>query len=99
LEGLFLFLFLIFLSFRGALRVPGLVTGVFVLGYGVSRFIIEFFRVPDPQFFSMENQQGFAIILGELGLTMGQLLSVPMILFGLGLVTVTTINVMMRKVT
>ena len=29
----------------------GLLTGVFSLGYGASRFIVEYFRVPDPQFF------------------------------------------------
>ena len=89
LEGLFLFLFLILLSFRGALRTPGVITGVFVAGYGLSRFLVEFFRVADPQFYSVENPQGFALVYGELGLTMGQVLSVPMILIGLILISFT----------
>ena len=45
LEGLFLFLFLILLSFRGALRTPGVITGVFVAGYGLSRFLVEFLEL------------------------------------------------------
>lgn len=76
LEGLVLFLVLMWLVHRRrALATPGLVTGVFVLGYGIARFIVEFFREPDPQ-------------LGYLafGLTMGQILSAPMILAGLALV-------------
>jgi phosphatidylglycerol:prolipoprotein diacylglycerol transferase len=44
---------------------------VFLAGYGVARLIGECFREPDPQ---------LGLILE--GLTMGQLLSVPMVLFG-----------------
>ena len=43
---------------------------------------VEYFRVPDPQFFSNSNPYGFAIKAGEYGLTMGQTLTLPMILFG-----------------
>lgn len=57
-------------------RPVGAVTGVFVAGYGVVRFTTEFFRAPDPHL-------GF-IAWGWL--TMGQLLSFPMILLGVGLV-------------
>ena len=60
-------------------------TGVFAFGYGVSRFIVEYFRVPDPQFFSPENPYGFALQIGDYGLTMGQCLSLPMLLVGLAL--------------
>ena len=70
------------ISFKGGFKRPGLITGVFAVGYGISRFFIEYFRVPDPQFFSTENPYGFAFQLGDLGITMGQLLSLPMILFG-----------------
>ncbi|PZR43077.1 MAG: prolipoprotein diacylglyceryl transferase, partial [Ectopseudomonas oleovorans] len=53
------------------------VSGLFVLCYGIFRFIVEFVRVPDAQ-------------LGYLAwgwLTMGQVLCIPMILAGLGLIS------------
>src|SRR6266516_4866014 len=54
-------------------RIANFINGAFALGYGIARCIAELFREPDPQ-------------LGFLwgGLTMGMLLSVPMILAGLG---------------
>jgi phosphatidylglycerol:prolipoprotein diacylglycerol transferase len=75
LEGLVLFSVLAVLIRTGALKRPGLIIGVFALGYGIVRSIAEFFREPDPQ-------------LGFLwgGLTMGMLLSLPMILAGLVLI-------------
>ncbi|MFN3370215.1 MAG: prolipoprotein diacylglyceryl transferase [Sphingomonadaceae bacterium] len=76
LEGFVLLLILNWLFWRtGARMKPGLLGGLFILGYGVSRFAIEYFREPDAQ-------------LGVLrtGLTMGQTLSLPMIGFGLWLV-------------
>ena len=82
LEGLLLLLVLIYFALRGGLKKPGLLTGVFALGYGVSRFFVEYFRVPDQQFFSEDNPYGFAFRLGEYGVTMGQSLSLPMILVG-----------------
>ena len=72
LEGFFLFIVLFILARLGAFKRPGLITGVFALCYGVSRFFIEYFRVPDPQFFSSSNQYGFAFIVGDYGVTMGQ---------------------------
>jgi len=72
LEGLVLFIVLMVLVFRvRALRWPGVIAGVFLAGYGVARSIVEFYREPDAQ-------------LGYLagGLTMGQVLSLPMILCG-----------------
>ena len=55
----------------GALKRPGLILGSFIAIYGVARIISEFFREPDAQ-------------LGFLwgGMTMGMLLSVPMIIAG-----------------
>ena len=47
--------------------------------YGVARYIVELYRVPDLQFFSPSNLNGFAYAYGEFGVTMGQLLSLPMI--------------------
>jgi phosphatidylglycerol:prolipoprotein diacylglycerol transferase len=72
LEGLVLFLVLLVAIRFGALRRPGLATGVFATGYGVARTICEFFREPDPQL-------GF--LFG--GATMGMLLSLPLIAVGL----------------
>lgn len=87
LEGLVLFFILIILIYFRGFKRPGLVTGVFAIGYGLSRFFVEYFRVPDPQFFSNSNPYGFAIKAGEYGLTMGQTLTLPMILFGLMVMT------------
>jgi phosphatidylglycerol:prolipoprotein diacylglycerol transferase len=73
LEGIVLFLILSFLFWRTDARYkPGLLLGVFLVGYGCSRFFVEFFREPDVQ-------------LGILpwGLSMGQTLSAPMVFVGL----------------
>lgn len=72
LEGALLFLVINYLIRRHrALARPGTVIGVFLAGYGLARSAVELVRVPDPQ-------------LGYLwgGLTMGMLLSLPMILLG-----------------
>lgn len=82
LEGLILLVILLLLAFSGAFKRPGLVTGAFIAGYGLSRFLVELVRVPDPQFFSEENPYGFAYVIGDYGLTMGQALSLPMIVVG-----------------
>jgi phosphatidylglycerol---prolipoprotein diacylglyceryl transferase len=83
LEGLILGLVLFLLLSRGALKRPGLMTGVFLLGYGLSRFIVELFRQADAQFISPDNPMGHVVQIGAFGLSMGQLLSLPMILAGL----------------
>jgi len=76
LEGLLLFLLLLVLArFRNVRERPGVLTGVFLIGYGSSRLVIEVFRQPDVQI-------GFL----TWGSTMGQWLSAPMILAGLLLV-------------
>ena len=59
------------------------------MGYGLSRFIVEFFRQPDAQFTSPTNPIGWAYEFGSWGITQGQALSIPMILVGLALVIVT----------
>lgn len=83
MEGLILGAVLFLLLSRGALKHPGLVTGVFLFGYGLSRFIVEVFRQADQQFISADNPLGHAVQIGAWGLSMGQLLSLPMILAGL----------------
>ena len=77
LEGLLLglVLFAVFWRTRARWR-PGVLTGVFALGYGLARFTVEFFREPDPQL------HDFAL---RTGLSMGQWLTVPMMALGLAL--------------
>lgn len=85
LEGVVLGAILLTLAFaRGWLKRPAMLTGMFILGYGIARFIVEFFRQADAQFIAPGNPHGFVIGTGEVGVTMGQLLSTPMILVGIG---------------
>jgi phosphatidylglycerol:prolipoprotein diacylglycerol transferase len=74
LEGVVLFVVLAALIRAGALKRPGFILGAFAFGYAVARAICELFREPDPQ-------------LGFLwgGLTMGMLLSLPLLLAGIAL--------------
>ena len=75
LEGLVLFAVLALLMRAGALKRPGLIIGSFAVVYAIARSASEFFRQPDAQ-------------LGFLwgGATMGQLLSVPLLLAGVGFI-------------
>jgi phosphatidylglycerol:prolipoprotein diacylglycerol transferase len=77
LEGILLFTLLAVMIRFGALKRPGLILGSFIAFYALARIAGEFFREPDPQ-------------LGFLwgGLTMGMLLSVPMIIAGAILIVV-----------
>lgn len=74
LEGLVLFLVLFVLIRRGALERRGFVTGAFLTGYALARALVEFVREPDAHL-------GF--LIG--GATMGQLLSLPMLLIGIAI--------------
>ncbi|MDP4946115.1 prolipoprotein diacylglyceryl transferase [Alishewanella sp. SMS8] len=72
LEGLLLFIVILIVR---RLRPPvGVVGGVFLLGYGLARFTVEFFREPDAH-----------LGLLSLGMTMGQWLCLPMMLAGIGI--------------
>ncbi|HYD30681.1 MAG TPA: prolipoprotein diacylglyceryl transferase [Azospirillaceae bacterium] len=76
LEGLVLFVVMALLvRLPGVRQRRGFLIGVFLVGYGLSRIIVEFFREPDAQL-------GFLYA----GATMGQLLSLPMVLIGLWLI-------------
>lgn len=89
LEGLVLGALLIWLALaRGALKTPGLVAGVFFAGYGLARFFVELFRQADPQFIAPGNPWGFVIGSGNFGITQGQLLSLPMVVLGVGLILI-----------
>ncbi len=87
LEGLLLGLLLVALAFRwGALHRRWLLTGVFLDGNGFSRFLVEFVRQPDAQFISPGNPLGLAFERNGWGLTMGQTLTLPLIVAGLLLI-------------
>jgi phosphatidylglycerol---prolipoprotein diacylglyceryl transferase len=75
LEGLVLLVVLAIMIRRGALLRPGLIIGAFAVGYSLARIACEFFREPDPQ-------------LGFLwgGLTMGMLLSLPLLAAGIAFI-------------
>ncbi len=81
LEGVVLFLVLFFLRRMGCRERPGVLSGVFLIGYGIARIIGELFRQPDPF-------RGFITLGGLLpfAVTEGQILSLPLILFGAWLV-------------
>jgi len=74
LEGLLLFILLNALAFKSRLGTdrPGTTTGIFFIGYGLARYIVEFARAPDAH-------------LGLIGefISMGQILSLPMLAIGL----------------
>ena len=72
LEGLVLFLVVWIYSIKK--RPPGAVSGLFLFGYGLARFVVEFFREPDSY-----------LGLQALDLSRGQWLSLPMIIIGAGL--------------
>ena len=87
MEGMLLGAALILLAFRfGGLKKPWLLTGTFFTGYGLARFIVEFVRQPDAQFVSEGNPLGLAFQMDGYGLTMGQTLTLPMILIGISVV-------------
>ncbi|WP_411839419.1 prolipoprotein diacylglyceryl transferase [Paracoccus sp. ME4] len=86
LEGLLLGLILFAVVRAGGLRRPGLAFGIFLAGYGLARMVVELFRVADAQFITPDNPLGHVVGGPVLGLTMGQLLSLPMVLIGLALI-------------
>jgi len=75
LEGLVMLVIMLLLFWKTRARYrPGLLAGVFTVGMGVSRFVNEFFREPDQQ---------LADFAARTGLSMGQWLTIPLILTGL----------------
>ena len=85
LEGLALLVILMLLFWKTRARYrPGLLVGIFTLGMGCARFFNEFFRQPDAQ---------LADFAAQTGLSMGQWLSIPLILTGL----IVTVYAVTRK--
>ena len=71
-EGIILFIILVIFRNKGYLKKPGVISGLFLIFYSIFRFSVEFLRVPD-------EQLGYLFF----NLTMGQILSVILILSGL----------------
>jgi phosphatidylglycerol:prolipoprotein diacylglycerol transferase len=91
LEGVAVFLAILYAIVRlGWLAQPGRVIGLFLAGYGAARILVEFFRQGDAQFAGPENPWGLDLRFGEgvasWGITMGQVLTLPMLALGLWLV-------------
>ena len=76
LEGIVLFLILLYFQKKEYLKVPGLISGLFLTFYSLFRFLTEFFRAPD-------EQLGYLL----LNLTMGQLMSLIFFIVGIYIVT------------
>lgn len=84
LEGALLILVLLFLFWRTRARYrPGLLVGVFTAGIAAARFTVEFYREPDAQ---------LAEFARETGLSMGQWLTIPLILTGLVVVIIALVR-------
>ena len=94
LEGIILWLIMIVsVRYFNTFKRRGETIYMFLIGYGISRAIIEIFREPDPQFASGLNPNGYVIFLGEsFGLSMGQILCAPMIIIGLAAVIIRQIT-------
>ncbi|UWQ17846.1 prolipoprotein diacylglyceryl transferase [Jannaschia sp. M317] len=88
LEGAVLLILLWIVALRGGLRRGGLILGIFVAGYGVARTFVETFRQADAQYITPDNPLGHVLGGAEVGLTMGQVLSLPMVAVGLVLILI-----------
>ena len=71
-EGLILFLILIYFTKKGFMKIPGLISSLFLIFYSFFRFVIEFFRVPD-------KQLGYLFF----DLSMGQIMSLTFFIVGI----------------
>ena len=71
-EGIILFSILFYFRKKGFMKIPGLISGLFLVFYSVFRFVIEFFRAPD-------IQVGYLLF----DLTMGQIISLIFLLIGI----------------
>jgi phosphatidylglycerol:prolipoprotein diacylglycerol transferase len=76
LEGLILLVIMLFCYYKtNYIKAPKKLTGIFLIGYGISRFIVEYFREPDFQIGLLLNF-----------ISMGQILSLPIIIGGIFLI-------------
>ena len=74
-EGIILFLILIYFRKKGFMKIPGFISGLFLIFYSIFRFLIEFYRAPD-------EQLGYLFF----SLTMGQIVSFIFLMIGIYLI-------------
>ncbi|MGB3408874.1 MAG: prolipoprotein diacylglyceryl transferase [Jannaschia sp.] len=86
LEGAVLLAILWLVALRGGFRTRGLLLGIFLAGYGAARTFVEAFRQADAQYISPGNPLGHVVGGADFGLTMGQLLSLPMLVAGVAVI-------------
>jgi phosphatidylglycerol:prolipoprotein diacylglycerol transferase len=84
-EGLVLFIIMAIAARRFGFKRPGLLGGIFVLGYAIARIVCEFFREPDAQLGFLFGSSVQAL---SGGITMGMVLSVPMALVGIAVIVI-----------
>ncbi|WP_372425353.1 prolipoprotein diacylglyceryl transferase [Salinarimonas chemoclinalis] len=82
-QGLLLFAVMLVAVALAGFRRPGLIAGVFAIGYALARIFSEFFREPDPQLGFLFGRE-VDVLAG--GVTMGMLLSLPLLVGGIVLV-------------
>ncbi len=74
LEGVILFLILIYFVNKNYLKKPGLISGLFLIFYSMFRFFVEFFRVPDEQigylFLDFTMGQIISLVFASIGITL-----------------------------
>ncbi len=74
LEGVILFLILIYFINKDYLKKPGLISGLFLIFYSLFRFFVEFFRVPDDQigylFLDLTIGQIISLVFASIGITL-----------------------------
>ena len=74
LEGVILFLILIYFINKDYLKKPGLISGLFLIFYSLFRFFVEFFRVPDDQlgylFLDLTMGQIISLVFASIGITL-----------------------------
>ena len=74
LEGVILFLILIYFINKDYLKKPGLISGLFLIFYSLFRFFVEFFRVPDEQigylFLNLTMGQIISLVFASIGITL-----------------------------
>ena len=74
LEGIILFLLLIYFINKNFLKKPGLISGLFLIFYSIFRFFVEFFRVPDEQigylFLNFTTGQIISLVFASIGITL-----------------------------
>ena len=74
-EGIILFIILIYFRKKGFMKIPGFISGLFLIFYSIFRFLIEFYRAPD-------EQLGYLFF----SLTMGQIISFIFLMIGIYLI-------------